>query len=74
MNSRLENALQAEHERFLTEDYFNKPVIVYNYPKNISPFYMRLNDDHLTVAGMDVLLPTVGEIIGGSQREERWTC
>jgi asparaginyl-tRNA synthetase len=64
-------ALQAEHERFLTEDHFNKPVIVYNYPKNISPFYMRLNDDHLTVAGMDVLLPTVGEIIGGSQREER---
>jgi asparaginyl-tRNA synthetase len=65
------NALQAEHEKFLTEDYFNKPVIVYNYPKNISPFYMRLNNDHLTVAGMDVLLPTVGEIIGGSQREER---
>jgi asparaginyl-tRNA synthetase len=64
-------ALQAEHERFLTEDHFNKPVIVYNYPKNISPFYMRLNDDHLTVSGMDVLLPTVGEIIGGSQREER---
>jgi asparaginyl-tRNA synthetase len=64
-------ALQAEHERFLTEDHFGKPVIVYNYPKNISPFYMRLNDDHLTVAGMDVLLPTVGEIIGGSQREER---
>ncbi len=65
------NALQAEHERFLTETHFKGPVIVYNYPKEISPFYMRLNDDDLTVAGMDVLLPTVGEIIGGSQREER---
>jgi asparaginyl-tRNA synthetase len=64
-------ALQAEHERFLTEKHFDKPLIVYNYPKEISPFYMRLNDDDLTVAGMDVLLPTVGEIIGGSQREER---
>jgi asparaginyl-tRNA synthetase len=64
-------ALQAEHERFLTDKYFDKPVIVYHYPKEISPFYMRLNDDDLTVAGMDVLLPTVGEIIGGSQREER---
>ena len=64
-------ALQAEHERFLTEKYFDKPVIVYHYPKEISPFYMRLNDDDLTVAGMDVLLPTIGEIIGGSQREER---
>jgi asparaginyl-tRNA synthetase len=66
-----EHALQAEHEKFLTETHFNRPVIVYNYPKNISPFYMRLNDDYHTVAGMDVLLPTVGEIIGGSQREER---
>jgi asparaginyl-tRNA synthetase len=64
-------ALQAEHERFLTEIYFGGPVIVYHYPKNNSPFYMRLNDDHRTVANMDILLPTVGEIIGGSQREER---
>ncbi|MFO8084408.1 MAG: asparagine--tRNA ligase [Desulfobacterales bacterium] len=63
--------LQAEHERFLAENHFDGPVIVYHYPKNISPFYMRLNDDHLTVANMDILLPTVGEIIGGSQREER---
>jgi asparaginyl-tRNA synthetase len=70
-NFRFGKALQAEHERFLTEKHFDKPVIVYNYPKEISPFYMRLNDDDLTVAGMDVLLPTVGEIIGGSQREER---
>jgi len=66
-----EKTLQAEHEKFLTEDHFNKPVIVYHYPKDISPFYMRLNNDNLTVAGMDILLPTVGEIIGGSQREER---
>jgi asparaginyl-tRNA synthetase len=65
------SSLQAEHEKFLTENYFKGPVIVYNYPKKISPFYMRLNDDGLTVAGMDVLLPTIGEIIGGSQREER---
>ncbi len=63
--------LQAEHERFLTERHFNGPVIVYNYPKETSPFYMRVNDDGKTVAGMDVLLPLVGEIIGGSQREER---
>lgn len=64
-------ALQAEHEHFLTESYFGGPVIVYNYPKNNSPFYMRLNDDNRTVANMDILLPSVGEIIGGSQREER---
>ena len=63
--------LQSEHERFLTETYLNKPVIVYNYPKTIKPFYMRLNDDNKTVAAMDVLVPKIGEIIGGSQREER---
>lgn len=63
--------LQAEHERFLAEVYFKKPVIVYNYPKTIKPFYMRLNDDNQTVAAMDVLVPKIGEIIGGSQREER---
>ena len=63
--------LQTEHERFLTEVHFKKPVIVYNYPKTIKPFYMRLNDDDLTVAAMDVLVPGIGEIIGGSQREER---
>jgi asparaginyl-tRNA synthetase len=63
--------LQSEHERFLTETYLKKPVIVYNYPKSIKPFYMRLNDDNKTVAAMDVLVPNIGEIIGGSQREER---
>jgi asparaginyl-tRNA synthetase len=63
--------LQTEHERFLTEDHFKKPVIVYDYPKTIKPFYMRLNDDNETVAAMDVLVPNIGEIIGGSQREER---
>jgi asparaginyl-tRNA synthetase len=63
--------LQSEHERFLTETYLKKPVIVYNYPKSIKPFYMRLNDDNETVAAMDVLVPNIGEIIGGSQREER---
>jgi len=63
--------LQTEHERYLTEQHFKQPVIVYNYPKEIKPFYMRLNDDNKTVAAMDVLVPTVGEIIGGSQREER---
>lgn len=63
--------LQTEHERYLTERYFEKPVIVYNYPKTIKPFYMRVNDDDETVAAMDVLVPSVGEIIGGSQREER---
>ena len=63
--------LQSEHERFLTEETFNSPVIVLDYPKIIKPFYMRLNDDDKTVAAMDVLLPKVGEIIGGSQREER---
>ena len=63
--------LQTEHERYLTEKHFHKPVIVYNYPKEIKAFYMRLNDDGRTVAAMDVLVPRVGELIGGSQREER---
>jgi asparaginyl-tRNA synthetase len=63
--------LQSEHERYLTETHFKKPVIVYDYPKTIKPFYMRLNDDDQTVAAMDVLVPAIGEIIGGSQREER---
>jgi asparaginyl-tRNA synthetase len=63
--------LQAEHERYLTEQKFQKPVILYDYPKTIKPFYMRLNDDDRTVRAMDVLVPGVGEIIGGSQREER---
>jgi asparaginyl-tRNA synthetase len=66
------NDLQSEHERFLTEKRFKKPVIVYDYPKTIKPFYMRLNDDDETVAAMDVLVPRIGEIIGGSQREERY--
>ncbi len=63
--------LQSEHERYLTEKHVNGPVILYNYPKEIKSFYMRLNDDGKTVAAMDVLVPGVGEIIGGSQREER---
>jgi len=63
--------LQSEHERYLTEDHFKKPVIVFDYPKEIKAFYMRLNDDEKTVAAMDVLVPKIGEIIGGSQREER---
>ena len=63
--------LQSEHERFLTEEHFKCPVIVYNYPKEIKPFYMRLNEDGKTVTAMDVLVPGIGEIIGGSQREER---
>ncbi|KQK07517.1 asparagine--tRNA ligase, cytoplasmic 1 [Brachypodium distachyon] len=63
--------LASEHERYLTEVIFKKPVIVYNYPKGIKAFYMRLNDDQKTVAAMDVLVPKVGELIGGSQREER---
>ncbi|KAK4756932.1 hypothetical protein SAY87_007059 [Trapa incisa] len=64
--------LASEHERYLTEVKFQKPVIVYNYPKDIKAFYMRLNDDGKTVAAMDVLVPKVGELIGGSQREERY--
>jgi asparaginyl-tRNA synthetase len=63
--------LQSEHERYLTEKYAKKPVIVMNYPKDIKAFYMRMNDDGKTVAAMDVLAPGIGEIIGGSQREER---
>ena len=62
---------QSEHERFLVEKHFKKPVIVIDYPKNIKAFYMRVNDDNKTVSAMDVLFPSVGEIIGGSQREER---
>jgi asparaginyl-tRNA synthetase len=63
--------LQTEHERYLTEQIMKKPVFVINYPKEIKAFYMRLNDDNKTVAAMDLLVPGVGEIIGGSQREER---
>ncbi len=63
--------LQAEHERFLTEQVMKQPIILKNYPKEIKSFYMRLNDDQKTVAAMDLLVPGVGEIIGGSQREER---
>ena len=63
--------LQSEHERYLTERHVGKPVIVMNYPKAIKAFYMRVNDDGRTVAAMDVLAPAIGEIIGGSQREER---
>jgi asparaginyl-tRNA synthetase len=65
------NDLQTEHERFLSEEIFKKPVIVTDYPKDIKAFYMRVNDDGKTVRAMDVLVPRVGEIIGGSQREER---
>ena len=62
---------QSEHERYLVEKHFKNPVIVRDYPKEIKAFYMRSNDDNKTVAAMDVLFPSVGEIIGGSQREER---
>lgn len=61
----------SEHERFLTEEYFASPIVIKNYPKNIKAFYMRLNQDNNTVASMDILFPGIGEIIGGSQREER---
>ena len=64
--------LQSEHERFLVEKHFKRPVILYNYPKEIKAFYMRQNEDGKTVAAMDVLFPGIGEIIGGSQREERY--
>jgi asparaginyl-tRNA synthetase len=64
--------LQSEHERFLVEKHFKKPVILFNYPKEIKAFYMRQNEDNKTVAAMDVLFPGIGEIIGGSQREERY--
>src|SRR6266404_3061031 len=63
--------LQAEHEHYLTEEKFSEPLIVHDYPAAIKPFYMRVNDDGKTVRAMDVLVPGVGEIIGGSQREER---
>ena len=64
--------LQTEHERYITEEVFNKPIFVTDYPKEIKAFYMRMNDDNKTVAAMDLLVPGVGEIIGGSQREERF--
>jgi len=63
--------LQSEHERYLTEELLKCPVTVFNYPKEIKPFYMRLNDDDRTVTAMDLLVPGIGELIGGSQREER---
>ncbi len=63
--------LQSEHERYLTEELVGRPIVVMNYPKQIKAFYMRMNDDNKTVAAMDVLAPGIGEIIGGSQREER---
>jgi asparaginyl-tRNA synthetase len=64
--------LQSEHERYLVEKHFKKPVILYNYPKEIKAFYMRQNEDGTTVAAMDILAPGIGEIVGGSQREERY--
>ena len=64
--------LQSEHERFLTEEILGTPVIVHDYPLTIKPFYMRINDDGKTVAAMDILFPGIGEIVGGSQREERY--
>jgi len=63
--------LQSEHERYLVEKHFKKPVILSGYPKEIKAFYMRQNDDGKTVAAMDILAPGIGEIVGGSQREER---
>lgn len=63
--------LQSEHERYLTEKHFKKPLIIFDYPKTIKPFYMRLNDDDETVGAMDIIVPRIGELIGGSQREER---
>ena len=63
--------LQTEHERYLTEKHFGKPVFAYNYPKGIKAFYMRMNEDQQTVAAVDMLVPGIGELIGGSQREER---
>lgn len=64
--------LQSEHERYLVEKHFGKPVIVTDYPKGIKAFYMRQNDDDKTVAAMDILFPGIGEVVGGSQREERY--
>jgi asparaginyl-tRNA synthetase len=66
--------LQSEHERFLAEEYFKKPVFLTDYPKGIKPFYMRMNADEQTVAAVDLLVPRIGELIGGSQREERLDC
>ena len=66
-----DSELQSEHERFLAEQHVRGPLVLMNYPKEIKAFYMRLNDDGRTVAAMDVLAPGIGEIIGGSQREER---
>jgi asparaginyl-tRNA synthetase len=63
--------LDSEHERYITEKVFNKPTFVYNYPKDIKAFYMRLNEDGKTVAATDCLAPGIGEVVGGSQREER---
>ncbi len=65
------NDLQAEHERYLTERVFKKPVAILNFPRSLKPFYMRVNDNESTVAAMDILVPRIGEIVGGSQREER---
>lgn len=64
--------LASEHERYLTEEHFKAPVIVFNYPKGIKAFYMKVNEDNKTVAAMDLLVPKVGELIGGSQREENY--
>ncbi len=64
--------LQSEHERYLTEKVFKKPVVLFDYPAKIKAFYMRMNEDGKTVRAMDVLVPKIGEIIGGSQREERY--
>ncbi len=64
--------LQTEHERYLTEVHFQRPVFVYNYPKDIKAFYMRMNEDGKTVAAVDLLVPGIGELVGGSQREERY--
>lgn len=61
----------SEHERYLAEEVFKQPIVVYNYPAEIKAFYMRMNDDGKTVAAMDLLVPGVGELIGGSQREDR---
>ena len=63
--------LQSEHERYLTEELVKRPVIVTDYPKDIKAFYMRMNEDQKTVAAMDILVPKIGELVGGSQREER---
>jgi len=63
--------MASEHERYITETVFKMPTIVYNYPKEIKSFYMKQNEDGKTVAAMDILVPKIGEIIGGSQREER---